>query len=271
LHIKKISSRSNPNIKRVCELFKSSKSRKENREFVVEGAKLCDEAIKNKAKIFQCFYTEQSSEKYENLIAKLINTADESFLLDSFVFDKISNMSSSQEVMCICHVLDKCNYVNRIDKEGCYLILDDIQDPQNLGTILRTADAFSVNLVCMSSDCCDVYSPKVIRGTMGSIFRVPFCIVQDLKSFLKNIQEKGVYVYASVPRRDIIGPKNKILGEFKKEHKKSAIVIGNEGRGLREELIEICNETITIPMLGKTESLNAAAAASIMIWEFTKK
>ena len=127
-----------------------------------------------------------------------------------------------------------------------------MQDPNNLGAILRSAEAFGIDGIVMSEDCCDIYSPKVVRGSMGAVFRIPFVICSSISSFLKE---------------------NTYLDSFAAVVDSNAIritVVGNEGNGLKQETIDVCKNKITIPMRGKAESLNASAAASIIIWEMIK-
>jgi TrmH family RNA methyltransferase len=264
LDIKKISSRLNPNIKHAKELLDFSKVRNIHREFIIEGCRLCCEALNNKIKIKQCFFTTEALEKHKDLIQNLIKSADESFELDNQVLKKISDIKSPQGVACICKMLDKFDYLNKIKKVDNILILENLQNPTNLGTILRTADALGINEVYLSKDCCDVYSPKVLRGSMGAVFRLPFYIFDDLATDMKKIKSLSVHIYAAVPDSSALHI-TKI-----KRREKIAIAIGNEGKGLTQSLLNFCDERITIPMTADGESLNAAVAAGIIIWEMKR-
>ena len=131
-----------------------------------------------------------------------------------------------------------------------------------MGTILRTAEAVGIDGIVLSDDCCDIYSPKVVRGSMGAVFRIPFTVVSSIKDFISA--HKDITSYASV----VSGDAEKITDV--KFSDSSLLVIGNEGNGVKASTIEACDKKITIPMNGRAESLNASAAAAILIWEMVK-
>ena len=141
---------------------------------------------------------------------------------------------------------------------GRVLLLEDIQDPGNLGTILRTTEAAGVNMVIMSEGCADIFNPKVIRSTMGSIFRLPF-VTDDLVSVIEMLKTEGVTVYGAA----LEGSSDYREVEFSE---KTAIVIGNEGNGISGNVLNAVNEKIRIPMKGQIESLNAAVSAAILLY-----
>ena len=150
-----------------------------------------------------------------------------------------------------------------IQPDRRYLVLCQMQDPGNMGMILRTCDALGTDMLLMT-ECCDIYSPKVIRATMGSIFRVPCLETASWRELLYQLQTAKIISYASVPvkQADSLAETNFPSG--------SAVWIGNEGNGLPEELIASCEKKITIPMKGGAESLNAAMAAGIFLWEMMR-
>lgn len=135
------------------------------------------------------------------------------------------------------------------------MLLDNLQDPGNMGTILRTAEAAAVTGIIMSSDCVDVYNPKVIRSTMGSVFRVPFVYVENVTDVIRQMKEHGIRTYAT-----------HLAGELAYDEPDyrtpSAFFVGNEGNGLRDQVAELADTYIKIPMAGQVESLNAAIAAN---------
>ena len=140
------------------------------------------------------------------------------------------------------------------------IVLDNLQDPGNMGTVFRTAEAAGATGILMSSDCVDIYNPKVVRSTMGALFRVPFCRVEDLPESVEDLKKAGIRVYAAhlegknpYDREDYRGG--------------TAFLIGNEGNGLREEVASCADCRIRIPMEGKAESLNAAVAAAVLMFE----
>ena len=165
-------------------------------------------------------------------------------------------------MLCVIKTLDKVTEFDTIKNGGKFLALENIQDPNNLGTVLRSAEAFGVSGVIMSADCCDIYNPKVVRGSMGAVFRLPFIIAESIPGFLSDNSQ--LTSYAAVVDSDA----EKITEISFDEN--SVTVIGNEGNGLKMETVIACDHKITIPMRGKAESLNASTAASIIIWEMIK-
>ena len=157
----------------------------------------------------------------------------------------------------------KENYV-RFDKIGKFIALENIQDPSNMGTILRTAEAIGVNGVIISQNSCDIYNPKSLRGSMGAVFRIPVLVVENMSEEIIKLNDEGFTTYAAVPDKNAI---NINKTSFKDA---SVIVLGNEGNGLAKETMSSCMYLITIPMLGRAESLNVATAASIMMWEMVR-
>lgn len=141
-----------------------------------------------------------------------------------------------------------------------FLILDTLQDPGNMGTIFRTAEAAGVDGILMNRDCVDVYSPKVVRATMGAMFRMPFIVSDDLPAEIRRMKSEGVQVYAAHLR----GTKNHWDFDYRQP---TAFMIGNEGNGLQDALADLADSYLRIPMMGHTESLNAGVAASVLMYE----
>ena len=144
------------------------------------------------------------------------------------------------------------------------LVLDQIQDPGNLGTIVRTAEGAGVTGIVMSQDCVDMYNPKVVRSTMGAAYRVPFCYVDDLAEEVKQMKEAGICAYAA----HLEGKNSYDEEDYRKA---SAFLIGNEGNGLRDEVADQAQVYIRIPMKGQVESLNAAVATAILTFEAARQ
>ena len=144
------------------------------------------------------------------------------------------------------------------------LVLDQIQDPGNLGTIVRTAEGAGVTGIVMSQDCVDMYHPKVVRSTMGAAYRVPFCYVDDLAEEVKQMKEAGICTYAA----HLEGKNSYDEEDYRKA---SAFLIGNEGNGLRDEVADQAQVYIHIPMKGQVESLNAAVATAILTFEAARQ
>ena len=142
--------------------------------------------------------------------------------------------------------------------------LEDIQDPSNLGTVLRTAEALGIGGVILTRGCCDVYSPKVLRGSMGAVFRLPMALVETMPPAVNALEHKGFVAMAAVPDREA-EPITHV-----RFSSPSIVLVGNEGNGLKPETIRACQRRVTIPMLGRAESLNASVAASLLMWEMMR-
>lgn len=177
------------------------------------------------------------------------------------VFSGITDVTNPQGILA---VIGKNTDINEIDyNQNLFLVLDNIQDPGNMGTILRTADSINLKQIIVSKGTADCYNPKVVRSTMGAIFRVKVIECEDLKKVVKEMKKRKIKVYATDLQTD--------KSIYDVDYKKSAIVIGNEANGVSKGLLEIADEKIRIPMIGKTESLNAAVATGIILYEVVRK
>ena len=253
-----ISSKENEIIKTIKKL-KEKKYREEYGEFLVEGIKMIEEAIKEEAKIKQIVVCEDCKNSggipkdllYEIAKYDCIYVAEK-------VFTQMTDVSNPQGILAI---IDKSvNKEAETDfKAELILVLDNIQDPGNMGTILRTADSINLKQILVSKGSSDVYNPKVVRSTMGAIFRVKVIECEDLVKTIKELKKHKINVYATDLRTD------KTIYDV--DYKKSAIVIGNEANGVSGEILDVADQKIKIPMLGETESLNAAVATSIVLYE----
>lgn len=253
-----ISSRDNPTIKLGAKLMSSSSARRETGMFCAEGVRLCRDAALSGADICWYLYTGQAAKKYPDDHEVLLSKSKNSSEVSQGVLEKLCDTKTPQGFFCMIEANNKPFEI----RKGCrYIAAEDIQDPSNLGTILRTAEALGIDGVILSGGCCDIYSPKVVRGTMGAVFRLPFMSVPGLPEFISELGAKGIRSYASTPRNahDI---RQTDLSEG------GVMLIGNEGNGLREETIEACTQRVMIVMKGRAESLNASAAAAILMYEF---
>lgn len=257
-----LSSKDNINIKSVVKLKNSAKHRKKNGQFIAEGVRICIDAICSNAKVESFFATEKAKDKYPNDFDRINECAEKTFLVTEDIFSLISDTDTPQGFLCVIKALDKMIEFDTINKNSKYIALDNIQDPSNLGTVLRTAEALGIDGVIMSFDCCDFFSPKVVRGSMGAVFRLPYYICNSICDFLSEHSE--LHSYAAVVTSDAQKITETVF------ESPCVAVIGNEGNGLKAEAISICNEKITIPMNGRAESLNASTAASIIMWEMVK-
>ncbi len=258
--MREITSKDNGLIKYVIKLQSSSKFRKEEKKFISEGLRVSLEALNGGVEVEAVFLTNEALNKSEIDLKPLLDCGADICVLPQKLMNSISETKTPQGILCLLKTLDNSIVFDTINNK--FIFLENIQDPSNMGTILRTADALGVDGVIMTEDCCDIYSPKVCRGAMGALFRVPFMTVKDSVCFINEFNKIG-HTYAAVVRDGVP------LGSF--EFKESSlVVIGNEGNGLKEKTVKACKEKITIPMAGVAESLNAAIATGILTWEMMK-
>lgn len=260
----KISSRDNRKIKETAKLISSTKYRRETGLFVIEGLRLCCDAAGCGVEMDTLFITDDAFERYGDKMTELISTAKEIFSVTEEVFSKISDTSSPQGVLAVCKTPDIELNVDKITSNGRYVVCENVSDPSNLGAISRTAEALGVNGMIIVGNGCDPFGPKVQRASMGSLLRLPLYKFREIKAAYEFLHNCSITVYASVVDREAKKVTDVSFGDG------SAVVIGNEGNGLTDEAKQICDEQITIPITGRAESFNAAAAAAILLWELIK-
>lgn len=255
----------NKQIKELAAWNRKSKARREAGIFLAEGTKMFLEApierIRNVFVSKSFFATEaEENEKKELCLKKLEQTGYET--VPEETFKKISDTMTPQGILC---VLSRMEYTleDLLKKESpTLMILEDLQDPGNLGTIVRTGEGAGIDGVIMSRGCVDIYNPKTIRSTMGSLYRVPFLYTDDLEKTILDLKDRGVHFFAA----HLNGT------AFYDEVDYSAcggigFLIGNEGNGLKDATADLADCYIKIPMEGQVESLNAAIAASVLMYE----
>ena len=239
-----ITSKNNQQLKNVRKLLESAKYRKETGLFVVEGERLFKEVPEGL--IAQVYV----SEKFQG------NLPDEKIceVVDAEIFKGISDTVSPQGILA---VVRKPRFAEEDAPEGKVILLDGVRDPGNMGTIIRTAEAAGVRAVYLSPDCADIFNPKVVRSTMGSIFRVPV-FYADLLEVIKKFKESKKAVYGTSLEAD------KFYDEVSLSD--AGIVIGNEANGISREVLSSVTCNVKIPMKGKVESLNAAVCAAVLMF-----
>lgn len=257
----RISSRKNENVRVVRELLKSAKYRAETDLFAVEGDHLCSELADCANAIEYFLYTEKATEKYPETVRKASEKAFETAVITEELSEYISDTKSPQGLFAAAERLGAPIPENA----RRLVVLDGVQDPGNVGTIIRAAEAFGIDGIVYVHNCADRFSPKTLRASMGSVFRVPSLVTAAdcLGKFLESFTVYGAMLDETAKR----------LGEVKFPEKtapeKIAIVIGSEGSGISPEIAAICDEKIYIPIQG-AESLNAAMAACVLLWEVSK-
>ncbi|ESL03951.1 RNA methyltransferase, TrmH family [Catonella morbi ATCC 51271] len=275
-----ISSKDNKRIKYIRSLLEKGNIRKKNHQFVVEGIKLVDEALEyGKVLEVVCaesLYNELISgdlsgnrllAENDKNITNYVKKGSSLLVVSDTVFKSMSETKTPQGILAVAEMpdyrlLDKGFLEQAYTKNGKIklLVLEDTADPGNLGTIMRTAEAAGVTGVIMGKGTVDIFNPKVVRSTMGSIFRLPFTYVEDLKETIKELKKSGISFYATHLKGEKSYKDIKYSG-------RSAIIVGNEARGLSDEVADLADTYVLIPMQGKVESLNAAVAAALMMYE----
>lgn len=255
-----ITAKNNPTIKNIKEYLTSSKERRKDKIFVLEGVRLCCDALKSDCKILSVFATEDCQSKYADDISFLKDGCVDFFTVSDDVLKSMSDTVNPQGVVCTVAIK---NNSFEYEKGKKYIALDTVQNPDNLGAISRTAEAFGIDGLVICGGC-DIYNPKALRASMGALYRLPIKICQSLEKEMKKCKEMGINTFATVPDRDA---KDITKVDFSKG---AFCIIGNEGNGVSQQVIDCCDERITIKMQGRAESLNAAAAASIAMWELVK-
>jgi TrmH family RNA methyltransferase len=248
-----ITSTSNPKIKNVIKYSKSSKDRRKADVFLVEGIRMFSEIPK------ELLLETYATEEFEKKNASALQQVDYELVSDH-VMAAITDTKTPQGVVSVVKRLhytleEVCNPA----VPPLLIALENLQDPGNLGTIIRTAEGAGVTGVIMSKDTVDIYNPKVVRATMGSIFRVPFCYVEDFVEEMKRLNDSGIVTFSAHLQGTSFYDQN--------YRKPTAFVIGNEGNGLTDAVSSVTCQKISIPMRGQVESLNAATAATVLMYE----
>lgn len=276
----RLTSVNNDRVKDITKLIKSAKRRRESRSFVAEGIRLVSEVPPEKLislYIEETFYEKlDKSQDYDesdfergfrDRIMALIKAAEEKesfFLVNDAVMYKLSDTETPQGILAVVEMKDmEAENLLTDDDMPFIIVMDGLQDPGNMGTIIRTAEGAGVTGILISSDSVDPYSPKVVRATMGALFRMKLCISTDLKEDISLLKEKGITVFGT----HLSGK------EFYDEDFRipSAFLIGNEGKGLKDDVAETADRLLRIPMKGRVESLNAGVSAAVVMYEVLRQ
>ena len=273
----RISSPSNEKIKLVVQLQSKASARRKQKMFVVEGIRMYEEIPAS-----DLVYTYVSESYYNEVIktGKLSNKAKDNLGLKEYfiVADNVfKNMSDTVTPQGILAVVKQKEYTledimstktngqalenNTTNNNGrAFIVLESIQDPGNLGTIVRTAEGAGVSGIIMNKETVDIYNSKVIRSTMGSMYRVPFIVTENLEETINELKKNNITVFAAHLKGDEYYAKDLYKGDV-------AFLIGNEGNGLSDEIAKMADKYVKIPMDGMVESLNASVAAAILMYE----
>ena len=250
-----ITSSSNSQIKNMIQLKKKAKERNRQDVFLVEGIKMFREVPRERLQ--KVYVSAGFYEKREH--RELLEDCEYEVVSDA-VFDSISDTKTPQGVICLVRQYHYQLEDLTAGKAPLCMVLENLQDPGNLGTIFRTAEGAGVTGILLSKESVDLYNPKVIRSTMGSVYRMPFFYTEDLHGVLEQWKQQGIGLYAA-------HLKGKHTYDQEDYREPSAFLIGNESQGLTEETASLADHYIRIPMSGQVESLNAAVASAILMYE----
>ncbi len=248
----RIQSRKNPLLAHIRKLCSSRKYRREQGQYVGDGLKLLEEALRWEVALSVVVIADGVAIPALPQGVRLVRVPED-------VMAYISPMETPQGALFVgeipfCH--------NKLQKNLSYLVLDGVQDPGNVGTILRSADAMGADALVLVNGCADPWGWKTVRASMGASFRLPV-LEMTAEELIQSVGEQGIPLYATALRDDTVDVRECPL-------KGTAVVIGSEGRGVSDGLLNCCDATVKIPMRERCESLNAAVAATIVLWEMGK-
>lgn len=266
MEISRITSRQNKTVREAAALARDGDKRRQERRFLCEGARLCGDAVLSGIEAEICFFTEQAREKYRQYLEPVLAVCRESYLIEEHVAGLLSSTKTSQGIFCVCRWPQTLQggLIGFAPQRSC-LVLENLQDPGNLGTVLRTAEALGISRVFLLGECCDPLSPKVLRASMGAVFRAELAEERSPARLMELLRRHGYALHAAVPDSSA-----RQVTEVDFSQGLHGVFIGNEGSGLTAETIALCDDKVTIPMAGRAESLNASAAATILLWEMSR-
>ncbi len=259
----KLSSKENSEIKRLTCLLTSRKEREKTGLFVVEGLRIALDAVQAGTGVEAAFVSESAMARHPEECERILKLSERTFVLDDKLAGRIGDTKTPQGVFCVCRKPQ--TDMSAFDGRGRYIMLSSLQDPGNVGTVIRTACTLGLTGVILSSDCPDVYSPKVLRSTMGGVFSIPLWVSDDLPAVMQQLRRGGCLVAAAALTDDAQPISQQNMQGV------GCVAIGNEGNGLSREMIDACDRCIILPMAHPGQSLNAGVAASIFMWELIKK
>ena len=261
--MERLTAKSNEKIKAAVSVRDSAKVRREQHLFFLEGARLCGDAAENSVEIVRSFFTSAALEKYQRQAEKIVGASKESYIITDELAAKLSDTQSSQGIFCVCRESKKSSDTDKIRPDGKYILLENVQDPSNLGAVSRTAEAIGIDgmFVCGG---CDIYNPKALRASMGSALRLNIMSCENAVELIEKLNGVGIKTLASTPQTDSV-----VITDVDMNGG-VCCVVGNEGNGITPETMAACTCKVTIPMRGRAESLNASTAAAILIWEMMR-
>lgn len=252
-----ITSSANKKVKQIVQWQTKTKERKKDNVYLVEGFKMFEEAPE--MSILEVYVSEDAMEKLADSIREKLDRIGYE-IVAAVIFRKMSDTQTPQGILTVLRQPEYDLNTLISGEKPLLVVLENLQDPGNLGTIVRTGEGAGITGVIMSEQTVDIFNPKTIRATMGSVYRVPFVYVKDMRDTLQKLHEKGIHTYAA----HLQGTTYYNDFDFKQP---TAFLIGNEGNGLQKETADLAESYLKIPMEGQVESLNAAIATSLLIYE----
>ncbi|MBR1741293.1 MAG: RNA methyltransferase [Lachnospiraceae bacterium] len=257
-----ITSEGNAQIKELLKLQKSARERRKEKTFVVEGMKLVEEAY-SVGKLKKGYVSESVLRNEEKRVKQMSGRLPFEVVSDS-VFQAMAETVTPQGILGLAEMPEYSLSEILQEEKKRFLLLDDLRDPGNLGTIMRTAEGAGMSAVILSKESVDLFNPKVVRATMGSVLRVPFCYVESLPDVINRLKNENIKVYGCMME-------GSVRYDEPDYSNGAGIVIGNEANGISKEVRKHLSAAVRIPMAGKLESLNDAVAAAILMYEFTRR
>ena len=255
-----ITSKDNAKIKRVAALMGSAKKRRDEGVFLLEGTRLCAEALREDIEVLELYYTPNLLKSDATLIKELSAISQLCEEVNDAVFAKMSDTCSPQGVLLVA----RFSKAIAPPQSGRFLAFERVQDPSNLGAASRTAEALGFSGIILSGESTDPFSPKSLRASMGALLRIPIIHTSDFLKTINEYKNRGFKVSGTVVDADAT-PINTV-----KFTENEIAVIGNEASGMTDAARSVCNRLVTIPMAGRAESLNAGVAAAIVMWEMCR-
>ncbi len=257
-----ISSTSNSQVKHVVNLLNKAKYRRENKLFVVEGVKMVLEAPWERVE--KIYISQEFFLRHKSGLDRIEWKSPRVEVVSDAVFKQMSDTKTPQGILATVKMKES-SVDEIVESDRAFVVVcEEIQDPGNMGTILRTGEGAGVTGIIMSKNTVDIYHPKTIRSTMGSVYRVPFFVAENLQDTICQMKLLGVKVYAAHLNGNNSYAKEDYSG-------KCAFLIGNEGNGLKDDTAALSDCLIRIPMEGSVESLNAAVSSAVLMYEVNRQ
>lgn len=263
-----ITSRANKYYKHIKSLGTRS-YREKNKQFIIEGIRLLEDAIQSGAELQALVFSSSFMQNNENkslldFIDSNVGKDVKRYQMDDKMFKEISHTETPQGILAVVTMKRLTLEDVKAKNTPFYIFCDAVQDPGNMGTIIRTADAAGVDAVILSKGCVDIYNPKTVRSTMGSLFHVPAVKIENSTDTLHMLKKKGLSV--------VSGHLSAAKQHFEVNMKKGVVlVVGNEANGVSDEVLKMSDEKVVIPIMGQAESLNAGIASGILMYEVVRQ